>query len=120
VEDIGKEISRCAEEIKALHYALVHIEIEHEIGKMDDVAYETAFAMIQDNLKHVNLEKSDLEITKSKLSNVLLGDKPTTFEKTSIKTKDQTSKGPTAIYSGLGLPEPPVVVYVKEIGKTGI
>jgi hypothetical protein len=116
--DIEKEISRCAEEIKSLNYALVHLEIEHEIGKMDDSSYATAFTMVQDSLKRINIEKSDLELTKNKLSNTLLGDKPIPFDKTAIKAKE-TPKASTT-YSGPELPEPPVVVYVKEIGRTGI
>jgi hypothetical protein len=116
--DIDKEISRCQEEIKSLNYALVHLEIEHEIGKMDDQSYATAFTMVQDNLKRINIEKSDLEVTRNKLSNTLLGDKPTLFDKT-VRPRE-TPKSTTSTLSGPELPEPPVVVYVKEIGKTGI
>ena len=119
-EDIDKEISRCAEEIKALNYALIHLEIEREVGKIDDKNYESAFTIIQDNLKHVNLEKSDLEVTKNKLSNILLGDKLGKVENIGTKAKEQISRSSTVAYSSPELPEPPVVVYVKEIGKTGI
>ena len=115
-----KEISRCLEEIKALSYAVVHIEIEHEIGKMDDQSYGTAFSIIQDNLKKINIEKSDLEVTKNKLSNTLLGDKPAFPEKPPSKPIESTSKASSSVYTSPELPEPPVVVYVKEIGKTGI
>ncbi|MEM4704295.1 MAG: CdvA-like protein [Candidatus Bathyarchaeia archaeon] len=113
-EEIDEEIARCMEELKALNYALVHLEIEHEIGKIDDKTYETAFNLIQENLKHVNAEKADLDATKNKLSNILLGDKIDSFEKTT-KPKEASSASPAP-----ELPEPPVVVYVKEIGKTGI
>lgn len=119
-EETEKEIARCMQEIKALNYAVVHIEIEHEIGKMDDQSYGTAFSIIQDNLKKINIEKSDLEITKSKLSNTLLGDKPLVPEKTTNKPTASTSKAFASVYTSPELPEPPVVVYVKEIGKTGI
>ncbi len=118
-KEINREIDRCAEEIKALNYALVHLEIEHEIGKVDDHYYETAFTIIQDNLKRVNMEKSDLETTRNKLSNTLLGDKIETTDNVKSKAKELPSKGSTTLYSP-ELPEPPVVVYVKEIGKTGI
>lgn len=114
-----EEIIRCAEEINALNHALIHLEIEHEIGKIDDKYYETAFTMIQDSLRRTSEEKSDLETTKSKLSNTLLGDKPEILDRTANKTRE-ASKGSTTVYSAPGLPEPPVVVYVKEIGKTGI
>jgi hypothetical protein len=119
-EETNKEIARCQEEIKALNYALVHIEIEHEIGKMNDQSYGTAFSMIQDDLKKINIEKSDLEITKNKLTNTLLGDKPPMSEKTTSKSIETTSRASSPVYTSPELPEPPVVVYVKEIGKTGI
>ncbi|MEM3726579.1 MAG: CdvA-like protein [Candidatus Bathyarchaeia archaeon] len=113
MEQIDKEIAKCIEEIKALNYALVNLEIEHEIGKIDDGSYQKAFDIIQDNIKRVNIEKSDLEAIKNKLSNILLGDSPKVVEPKIEEAKTETSSVPD-------LPEPPVVVYVKEIGKSGI
>jgi hypothetical protein len=111
IEDIDDEIARCADETKGLNYALVHLEIEHEIGKMDNQSYETAFAIVQENLKRIHNEKTDLELTRSKLSNILLGE----------QTKSKGIEGSkSSVSASPGLPEPPVVVYVKEIGKTGI
>jgi hypothetical protein len=115
---VGDEIARCEEETRTLAYALVHLEIEHEIGKINNQNYETAFTMIQESLKLVNIEKGDLEATKIKIANILLGDAPKTFEPEAAKAKTETSKSP--VYSSPELPEPPVVVYVKEIGKAGI
>jgi hypothetical protein len=112
-ETIGKEVVRCSEEMKTLNYALVHLEIEHEIGKIDNQSYDAAFEIIQENLKRINEEKTDLELTKSKLSNNLLGDSPKPIEEAE-KLKEETSSAAPE------LPEPPVVVYVKEIGRTGI
>jgi gas vesicle protein len=120
IEEVDKEIARCAEETKELNYALVNLEIEHEIGKIDAQSYEAAFAIVQENLKRVNTEKSDLELTRSKLSNILLGEKPKTTEQEKNKEKEETSKGSVPTSTGSELPEPPVVVYVKEIGKSGI
>jgi hypothetical protein len=118
-EEMDDEIARCDDEIKALNYALVHLEIEHEIGKMDNQSYETAFAIIQENIKRVHIEKTDLELMKSKLSSILLGDAAKPSEP--VKNKAfEGSKGLASASAALGLPEPPVVVYVKEIGKTGI
>lgn len=111
-EDIDNEIARCVDETKALNYALVHLEIEHEIGKLDNQSYEAAFPIIQDSLKRIHMRKTDLELTRSKLSNILLGD----------QAKGKGIEGPktaSSVSSSPGLPEPPVVVYVKEIGKTG-
>jgi hypothetical protein len=111
-EDIDNEIARCVDETKVLNYAFVHLEIEHEIGKLDNQSYEAAFAIIQDSLKRIHMRKTDLELTRSKLSNILLGDQ--------IKGKGiEGPKGASSVSSSPGLPEPPVVVYVKEIGKTG-
>jgi len=112
-EEIEDEVARSNEEIKVLNYALVNLEIEHEIGKVDNQNYETAFSVIQENIKRVHMEKTDLELTSSKLSSILLGDssKP-------IEQKGKATETPRGTASEL--PEPPVVVYVKEIGKTGI
>jgi hypothetical protein len=113
MEDIDNEVAKCVDETKALNYAFVNLELEHEIGKLDNQSYETAFAIVQESLKRVHIEKTDLDLTKSKLSNILLGDQ--------AKNKGiEGSKAASSASSSPGLPEPPVVVYVKEIGKTGI
>jgi hypothetical protein len=112
LEEIAIELSRCNEEITALNYAIVHLELEHEIGKIAEEAYKSSFAVLQESLKRVNSEKADLEQTKNKLSNILLG------EKVESASKPQTL--PKTVSEVPELPEPPVVVYVKEIGKAGI
>ncbi|MGB9959890.1 MAG: CdvA-like protein [Candidatus Bathyarchaeales archaeon] len=113
MEKIDKEIERCAQEIKELNYALVHLEVEHEIGEINDQSYQTAFSTIQECLKRANAEKTDLEGMKNKLSNILLGE---------ITHKNVTEipfvETPTP--SSPALPEPPVVVYVKEAGESNI
>ena len=129
VEEIDKELAKCANEIKELNYALVHLELEHEIGKIDDQAYETAFAAIQETLKYVNMEKEDFELTKSKLSNIMLGETPEPPQTEETKTEQESStptptpapEEPSSQTSeNPELPEPPVVVYVKETGKSGV
>jgi chromosome segregation ATPase len=151
-DEANKEIIRCNQEIKTLGYAVVNLELEHEIGQVDDEAYKSAFAMLQENLKRANMEKSDIEQTKSKLSNIMLGDssKPekTIANVTSVEVKaeetsndvaNKTPKEPAEAANdeetnetadeeapdetpgeAPELPEPPVVVYVKEVGKAGI
>jgi len=148
-DETKKEIVRCNEEIKTLGYAVVNLELEHEIGQVDDEAYESAFTLLQENLKRASMEKSDIELTKSKLSNIVLGEasKPeqktnmatVTFEDTDEKvtsneaateistetpevvTAEKTTEAPDEIPDEASeLPEPPVVVYVKEVGKAGI
>ncbi|MEM2999186.1 MAG: CdvA-like protein [Candidatus Bathyarchaeia archaeon] len=123
IETTAKEIARCDQEIKTLSYAVVNLELEHEIGQIDDEAYKSAFNMLQENLKRIHKEKSDLELVKSRLSNILLGDskqiepKPTAAHTESPAKKPATSE---ATIVTTELPEPPVVVYVKEVGKAGI
>jgi hypothetical protein len=112
-EEISDEIATCDDAIRAMSYALLNLEIEHEIGKIEEEAYKTSFALLQENLKRTAQEKSDLELARTKLSNTLLGDILGPVQKTratvdmSVDLKHE-------------LPEPPVVVYVKEIGKAGI
>ena len=117
---IDDELARCAEETRALNYALVHLELEHEIGKIDNQYYEAAFNIIQESLKHIQSEKTDLELTKSKLSNILLGEtvESTVQAETEAEINEETRESINS--DNPELPEPPVVVYVKEIGKTGI
>ena len=117
IEDIEKQLARFGEERKQLNYALVHLEIEHEIGKIDNQSYDTAFTIIQESLKQASDEKSDLELMKSKLSNILLGEAPKILEQDKSKEKPKTT---APVANAPELPEPPVVVYVKEIGRTGI
>jgi hypothetical protein len=155
-EEANKEIVRCNEEIKTLGYAVVNLELEHEIGQVEDEAYKSAFTMLQENLKRANTEKTAIELTKSKLSNIVLGDsskieqnpitttnvaEPTTTEvsneaanETTEETADETpEETPEEVNTektdetpeetpeeASELPEPPVVVYVKEVGKAGI
>lgn len=112
-DQISDQIATCDDETRAMSYALLNLEIEHEIGKIEDEAYKTSFAMLQENLKRTGQEKSELELAKNKMANTLLGDVIGPVQKTkatidmSVEPKHE-------------LPEPPVVVYVKEIGKAGI
>jgi hypothetical protein len=113
LDDAAQGITRCQQELSALSYGVLHLELEHEIGKISDDTYKSAFTLLQENIKRTNNEKTDLEVTKSKLSNTLLGDSPSMPErKTTVFVEPVTE----AAY----LPEPPVVVYVKEVGKAGI
>jgi hypothetical protein len=108
------EIERCADEISSLSYAIANLEIEHEIGKVDEENYRGAFALLQDTLRRATTEKTDFELTKSKLSSVLLGDQSMTSQLRSNKIYAEQ------VSNASKLPEPPVVVYVKEIGKAGL
>jgi hypothetical protein len=111
-DDVDQAIERCDQEIKALSYAVLHLELEHEIGRINDETYQSAFKLIQESLKRAKTEKTDMELTRSKLSNMLLGDSKELAQKTKVAA--------APINEVPELPEPPVVVYVKEVGKAGI
>jgi hypothetical protein len=112
-DEIAQDIAECEEEIKVMGYAVVNLELEHEIGKVDDETYKSAFAMLTESLKRANAEKTELELAKNKLSNILLGDSSTIAQKAKASVELTVESSPE-------LPEPPVVVYVKEVGKAGI
>jgi hypothetical protein len=116
IDEAAVEIARCEEEIKSLSYAIANLELEHEIGQVDDETYKTAFQLLQDSLRRATTEKTDYELTKSKVSSILLGDSASQTPKASkVYAEHVTNQAAPS-----ELPEPPVVVYVKEIGKAGI
>ncbi len=112
-DELADQIATCEDEIKAISYAILNLELEHEIGRVDEEAYKNAFAMLQENLKRITMEKGELEHAKNKLSNTMLGDIATTLPK--VNKPIESTVNPQH-----ELPEPPVVVYVKEVGKAGI
>ena len=69
--------------------------------------------MIQEGLKQLSSEKTDLQAMRGTLSNMLLGEKPSA--ESEIKSQKEPAPIPT---SGTSLPEPPVVVHVKTVSKT--
>jgi hypothetical protein len=105
LDNIDKHISRCNQQTRELNSALVNLEIEKEIGRIDESSYQTAMEIILDGLRKANSEKTDLESMRSQLSNLLLGDTqvPTTGGESAT-----SSNAPSPL-----LPEPPVVVHVK-------
>jgi len=107
LDSIDKQIAKCNSQTRELNSALIHIEIEREIGRIDEAAYQTALQMIQDGLKRVSSEKTDLESMRNQLSNLLLGD-------ASPSEKESEAKTPA---TSPPLPEPPVVVHVKSLSK---
>jgi hypothetical protein len=121
IEKIDEQINRCTNEIQELNYALVNLEIEHEIGKIEENAYQTAFNIIQECLKRANSEKNELEALKNKLSNIMLGEEPKpqetveaaeTVTATAVVEEESSQEAP-APPSSPTLPEPPVIVYVQ-------
>ncbi|MCL5876363.1 MAG: CdvA-like protein [Candidatus Bathyarchaeota archaeon] len=116
IDESAIEIERCNEEVSSLSYAIANLEIEHEIGKIDEESYKAAFGLLQETLRRATTERTDYELTKSKLSSVLLGEQSQMPQKLiNNKVYAETVNSTTT-----KLPEPPVVVYVKEIGKASI
>ena len=54
IDNIEKQISKCNSQVRELNSALIHLEIEREIGRIDEGAYNTALEMIKDGLKQTN------------------------------------------------------------------
>jgi hypothetical protein len=112
-------VNRCDEELSTISYSVLHLELEHEIGKINDEIYKAAFNNLTETLKRTTAEKTDLESTKTKLSNILLGD-PQGMAVPEPKIKETKVYVEPVVRETTQLPEPPVVVYVKEVGKAGI
>jgi hypothetical protein len=114
LENIDKYIARCNRQIRELNSALIHLEIEREIGRIDENSYQTAIEMIQEGLRWAHAEREDLEALKNQLSNMLLGETPTAPpQQEEESTKETSEPQETQETESPSLPEPPVVVHVK-------
>lgn len=132
ITEVEKEIEKCIQRVKELNSALINLEIEREIGQIDEESYQTAIEMVKDGLKRINAEKNDFETLKNKLSNMLLGEtqKETVEEKLEERTeeKEEILPVPSSEPLDTSLPEPPetpepsgespVVVYVKNVDQS--
>jgi hypothetical protein len=112
-ESIDKQISACSNRIADLNQALVNLEIEHEIGQVNDSAYENSMLLIQENMRCVKTERDDLELMKNKLSNLLLGEN--THQITTPQAQKEQAIPEEVSVASSSLPEPPVLVYVKNV-----
>lgn len=95
LEDLDKQSIRCTQYTMEIRLAMLHSEVEHEIGEIEEKSYQTAIKILQDGLERAEAEKEDLEAIKNKLSNILL-------EKTSQRETEEK-----LIPAALMLPEPP-------------
>jgi len=120
INEIDSEVDRCNKQIHELHSALINLEIEREIGRLTAESYDKALKIIQWGLKGANAEKQDLELLKSKVDNLLIG------EKTKPTTEEQQVKAPEPIETANphletnmapNLPEPPVIIHVRNPNK---
>jgi len=117
LDEIDREINRCDKQIKDLNSALVNLEIERGIGRLDEKSYQTSMIMIQEGLKQVSSEKIDFQAMRNTLSNMLLGEKSPS--ETEAKGQKETAPAPASTPApGTSLPEPPGVVHVKTVSKT--
>jgi hypothetical protein len=121
VDEIDSQVEGCNRQIHELHSALINLEIEREIGRLTSDSYEKALGMIQWGLKGVNAEKSDLEALKSKLLNLLLGEEtkkaPEMLEMPPTTSPEQTEIQKVPAPVSPNLPEPPVIVHVRNPSK---
>ncbi len=76
IDEIDKQIANCDEKFKKLHSAKIHLEIESEIGEIDEGSYKKSIDIILDGLKNVIAEKNDFEALRTRLSSLLLGEEP--------------------------------------------
>jgi hypothetical protein len=120
VSEVDKEIENCRQRTRELHSALINLEIEREIGQIDDESYQTAIDMVREGLGRVNVEKNDLESLKSKLSNILVGDtaKETPQDITLEPRGEPLTTSLPEPPDSTELPESPVIVYVKNVDKS--
>lgn len=119
LENLEKRIAECSNQIRELNSALVNLEIEKHIGKIDDTLYNTAIEILQQNIRWINAEKEDLESIKNKLSNILLGESlPQKPETTEEKVEETEKTEETAEETSLPEPpEQPFVVYVRDAAE---
>ncbi len=118
MNSVDKQTVKCDQQARELNSALVHLEIEREIGKINDDAYQAAIKIIQEDLERIRAEKSDLEETKRRLSNMLLGEESATLEGTEKETSPVSSAPTLQPQVPDELPEPPIVVHVKSADKS--
>jgi len=111
LENVDKHITKRAERVKELQSAMICLELEREIGKIDEKSYKTAAEMIQGGMKSTSAEKSDLEAVRNRLSNILLGEETAIIAEAEKEVPPSPPAHPT-------LPEPPVVVHVKSAAKS--
>ena len=127
IAEVEKETEKCTQRVRELNSALITLEIEREIGQIDEESYQTAIEMVKEGLKRINAEKNDFETLKSQLSNMLLGETPKETIEEKTEEKEEPLPIPTSEPLDTSLPEPPespqpsgespVVVYVKNVDK---
>ncbi len=115
LEEIDKLVAKCNQQVKEFQSASVYLEIEREIGRIDEKSYQTAYELIQERAKQVSVERADLEVLRNKISNVTLGESKMLG---SMRTETKRDASSTS-QSATTLPEPPVVVSYRGTASSG-
>lgn len=124
IAEVESEVEECTKRVKELNAALINLEIEKEIGQINEESYQTAIEMVKQGLKRINSEKNTFEALSRKLSNLILGDSESETADEMIEEKvEEVLPSPSNELPDTTLPEPPespqpsgespVVVYVK-------
>lgn len=74
VNELDKQINTCEEIFKTLHLAKTYLEIEYEIGHVDEDAYRESLRAILNGLTGLVEKKHNLREKREALSNILLGE----------------------------------------------
>lgn len=133
IAEVENEIEECNQRVKELNSALINLEIEREIGQVNEESYQTAMEMVKEGIKRVNAEKDDFEALKSKLTNMLMGEAEKEAAEENVEEEKEAEVSTPTEDEPLdtSLPEPPespeqsepsgenpVVVYVKNADQS--
>ncbi len=119
VNELEKQISNCEETFKTLRLAKTYLEIEHEIGRVEEEAYKESLRMILNGLKGLVEKKQHLQEKRDTLSNILLGEEfmmessPLGKEEVEKTKKAEVSEGQGALATKPLESEPQITVHVK-------
>jgi hypothetical protein len=117
IADVDEKVAECNTKVKELNSALINLEIEREIGQINDESYQAAIQMVKEGIRKLNAEKEDFEALKQKLNNLCLGEELKTKEADTTETADEVAEAedeeeevvesPTIESVETSLPEPP-------------
>jgi len=74
ISELDTQINDCEETFKTLRLAKTYLEIEHEIGRVEEEAYKESLRAILNGLKSLVERKQRLQEKRDTLSNILLGE----------------------------------------------
>jgi len=74
INELDRQINSCEETFRTLRLAKTYLEIEHEIGRVEEDAYRESLRAILNGLKGLVEKKQHLQEKRDTLSNILLGE----------------------------------------------